>query len=161
MRGNPTLNKISDGLSNTAIFSEWIRGKNQGATQPQNGLHQVYVASIAFAANPLLTILTSCKNSTMIYPSYDHKGMKWLNHNCGEGGCYSHIMTPNLQACLYNGVAPNAGKTIIGASSHHPGGVNVGFLDGSVKFIRDSVAQTTWWAIATRAGHEVVDASSY
>ena len=87
--------------------------------------------------------------------------MKWLNHNCGEGGCYSHIMTPNLHACLFSAVTPDAGKTIIGASSNHPGGVNVCFLDGSVKFIRNSVAQTTWWGIATRAGGEVIDAGSY
>ena len=58
-------------------------------------------------------------------------------------------------------VVPDAGKTLIGASSNHPGGVNVGFLDGSVKFIRNSVSQMTWWAIATRAGGEVVDSNSY
>jgi hypothetical protein len=39
--------------------------------------------------------------------------------------------------------------------------VNVGFLDGSVKFIKDSVSNQTWWAIATKAGGEVIDASSY
>jgi hypothetical protein len=34
-------------------------------------------------------------------------------------------------------------------------------LDGSVRFIKDSVAQQTWWALATMAGGEVIDASSY
>ena len=51
--------------------------------------------------------------------------------------------------------------TMIGASSYHPGGVNVGFLDGSVRFIKDSINPATWWAIGTRGGREVVDASSY
>jgi prepilin-type processing-associated H-X9-DG protein len=52
-------------------------------------------------------------------------------------------------------------RTIVGASSYHPGGVNVGFLDGSVRFVKQTVNPSTWWAIATMAGGEVVDASSY
>ena len=47
----------------------------------------------------------------------------------------------------------------VGASSFHPGGVNVGFLDGSVRFVKDGVNPQTWWGIATRAGGEVIDAS--
>jgi prepilin-type processing-associated H-X9-DG protein len=49
----------------------------------------------------------------------------------------------------------------VGASSFHPGGVNVGFLDGSVRFIKDGVNPQTWWAIATKAGGEVIDGGSY
>jgi prepilin-type processing-associated H-X9-DG protein len=50
---------------------------------------------------------------------------------------------------------------MISASSNHPGGVNVCFLDGSVKFIKNGVSQATWWAIASISKGEVVDASSY
>ena len=50
---------------------------------------------------------------------------------------------------------------MIGASSNHSGGVNVGFLDGSVKFIKDSINLGTWGALATKAGGEVIDASAY
>jgi prepilin-type processing-associated H-X9-DG protein len=168
--GTVTLAKIKDGTSNTAIFSEWIRGRNIGTS---GGLSQVYVASLAFPTTnsdppvPLITYLQSCTSSTKIYTvtstgaAYDHKGMKWLNQACGEGGCYSHIMTPNLQACVFGGEDPHPARTLTGASSKHAGGVNVGFLDGSVKFIKNSVSQATWWAIATRAGGEVVDAASY
>ena len=55
----------------------------------------------------------------------------------------------------------SAHHTGIGASSRHPGGVNAGFLDGSVKFIKDSVNPATWRAISTMAGGEVVSADSY
>jgi prepilin-type processing-associated H-X9-DG protein len=50
---------------------------------------------------------------------------------------------------------------MVGPSSNHPGGVNVGFLDGSVKFIKDSVNLGTWAALATKAGGEVISADSY
>jgi hypothetical protein len=39
--------------------------------------------------------------------------------------------------------------------------VNVGFLDGTVKFIKNSVNLGSWGAIATRAGGEVVGADSF
>jgi hypothetical protein len=38
--------------------------------------------------------------------------------------------------------------------------VNVGFLDGSDRFIKNSISPQTWGAIATHAGGEVIDASS-
>jgi hypothetical protein len=39
--------------------------------------------------------------------------------------------------------------------------VNVGFLDGSVRFVKDSVSYQNWGAIATRAGGEIISANSY
>ena len=50
---------------------------------------------------------------------------------------------------------------IITATSNHPGGVNVGFADGSVKFLKDSVSLQTWWALGTRNQGEVMSADSY
>jgi prepilin-type processing-associated H-X9-DG protein len=47
------------------------------------------------------------------------------------------------------------------ARSYHPGGVNVLFADGSVKFVKDSVNGTTWQALHTPMGGEVVSADSY
>ena len=52
-------------------------------------------------------------------------------------------------------------RTLVGASSNHSGGVNVGMIDGSVRFVKNTVAPQTWWALATKAGGEVLDASSY
>jgi prepilin-type processing-associated H-X9-DG protein len=49
---------------------------------------------------------------------------------------------------------------MIGAQSNRTGGVNVGFLDSSVKSVKNSVSLQTWASIATMAGGEVIDASS-
>jgi prepilin-type processing-associated H-X9-DG protein len=40
--------------------------------------------------------------------------------------------------------------------SYHPGGVNAAFLDGSVRFISNSIPQATWRALGTRNGGEAV-----
>ena len=46
-------------------------------------------------------------------------------------------------------------------TSNHPGGVNVAFADGSVKFVKDTVDLKAWWSLGTRAGGEVVSADSF
>ena len=51
--------------------------------------------------------------------------------------------------------------TFANTSSNHPGGVNALMADGSVRFIKNSVAQPTWWALGTRGGSEVISADSY
>ncbi len=152
-----TLASITDGTSNTVIFSEYIRGRNN---PNDTGLMQIYMSSDADSSTlPLATLAADCQNST----TYGHpnKGTDWLDATCGTGGGYSHIQTPNKKACWFSNVHGSAYSTIVGASSNHPGGVNVSLLDGSVRFIKNSVNPVTWWAIATKAGGEVVSADSY
>ena len=50
---------------------------------------------------------------------------------------------------------------VASASSYHPGGVNVAFCDGSVRFLKDSIDQASWWAIGTREGGETVGTDSF
>jgi prepilin-type processing-associated H-X9-DG protein len=160
-----SLATITDGLSNTVIFSEWVRGKNQNAS-PSKGLSTIYNATTPWptAVTTTSTVddyMNGCMNSNTPYTNYDQKGQKWLNHNCAEGGGYSHVMLPNTKACFFNNDGSQAGRTLVGASSYHSGGVNVAFLDGSIRFVKNSVNRYTWRAIATRDKGEVIDASSY
>jgi prepilin-type processing-associated H-X9-DG protein len=43
------------------------------------------------------------------------------------------------------------------ARSRHPGGVNVMYADGSLRFVSDSIALQAWQALATIAGDEAID----
>jgi prepilin-type processing-associated H-X9-DG protein len=49
----------------------------------------------------------------------------------------------------------------IPASSDHPGGVNLLFGDGAVRFMKNSVALSVWRALSTRNGGEVISSSDY
>jgi prepilin-type N-terminal cleavage/methylation domain-containing protein/prepilin-type processing-associated H-X9-DG protein len=171
-----TLATITDGTSNTVIFSEYIRGQ---AGSTQDGPFQIYKDTLdsdkATPTGPLTTWLAmlaaDCQASTLISlptgslltTSDSLKGVDWIFQHCGAGGCYSHIQTPNKKACYFTGskTAGHPTATIVGASSYHPGGVSVGFLDGSVKFIKDSVSQLTWWSLATKSGGEIISSDSY
>jgi prepilin-type N-terminal cleavage/methylation domain-containing protein/prepilin-type processing-associated H-X9-DG protein len=155
-----TLAQVPDGASNTVIFAEWVRGMN---SSPTDGLHQVYWSTMANPnkATALAVIAAACQASTTFFSSggvvWDHKGSDWLT----AASSYSHIMTPNRKACLFDQDGLSSTTTHIGASSYHSGGVNVSFLDGSVKFIKESINPLTWWAIATKDGGEVVSADSF
>lgn len=45
--------------------------------------------------------------------------------------------------------------------SYHPGGVNVLLGDGSVRFIKDAIAGTTWRALGTVTGGETISSDEY
>jgi prepilin-type processing-associated H-X9-DG protein len=78
---------------------------------------------------------------------------------------------------MFNTVAPpnayndewthcsSIGSTALAAlsnsDSHHPGGANALFADGSVKFIKDSINLNTWWSLGTKGNGEVLSANSY
>jgi prepilin-type N-terminal cleavage/methylation domain-containing protein/prepilin-type processing-associated H-X9-DG protein len=157
-----TFATITDGTSNTAMFSEWIKGK--GANQVF-GLNTVWNANnplqkIPFAQTgnpPNQQIATLCQNNKDATNTWDFKGEIWLLHDSGRGGGYYHIMTPNKKSCWSGGVV----DTAVAASSNHPGGVNVLMIDGSVKFIKDTVSQLTWFALSTIDWGEVVSSDSY
>jgi prepilin-type N-terminal cleavage/methylation domain-containing protein/prepilin-type processing-associated H-X9-DG protein len=50
---------------------------------------------------------------------------------------------------------------MMAARSKHVLGLNVGFCDGSVLFVRNNIAITTWRALSTTHGGEIVDANDY
>ena len=48
-----------------------------------------------------------------------------------------------------------------GMSSYHPGGGNVTFADGSVRFLKSSTAMQTVWALGSRAQNQIISADQY
>ncbi len=110
LAGDPPvrLAMVADGTSNTAIFSEWVRGMNKS---PSDGLHQNYVLGFAHGKNPLPTLSAACQATPNgpsgwytagggTLPAWDQRGTAWTFQNCAEGGCYSHITLPNQKSLL-------------------------------------------------------------
>jgi prepilin-type N-terminal cleavage/methylation domain-containing protein/prepilin-type processing-associated H-X9-DG protein len=136
-----TLTGISDGTSNTVMLSE--------ALSP---------ASSAGWGGPIGSIL------------YGNMG----------GGLFTTTITPNSSSpdrpigpcprnqgiSSYNAPCVSLGGNAwwtrsavgayVGARSRRTGGVNAAMADGSVRFVPDSIDLTTWRAVGTRSGGEVV-----
>jgi len=89
-------------------------------------------------------------------------GMSWV---MGEMCCttYNHVSTPNKHTCAGTGFPGTMANMPmqVPPSSRHPGGVNTLMGDGSVKFIKDTVALTTWRALGTRNGGEAISSDAY
>jgi prepilin-type N-terminal cleavage/methylation domain-containing protein/prepilin-type processing-associated H-X9-DG protein len=159
-----TYASIKDGLSNTAMWSEFCRGNNMSTAVAKDGKSMIYGTlgkadtsyGIAYSYQLFQQVVNDCtKNTTK---SSDQKGADWLYEQVYAGGGYQHMMTPNKKSCFYDGTHTDNG--VITASSWHSGGVNLAFMDGSVRFIKDSVNQMSWWAIATKDNGEVISADS-
>jgi len=157
------LGSFTDGTSNTAIFSEWIKGQAVGTGTSKNGLLEVYTlpaASGDFVNDYQFKQLCDTVALTNANQNWQWKGEWW-----GFGGTsiYSHTQTPNRTSCAYNDVGQDgrASITMISASSNHPGGVNVLFMDGSVRFVKSSINYQSWYALATPDNGEVLSSDSY
>ncbi len=153
-----TINSFTDGTSNTAIFSEWVKGS---ATSPgKNGLGEVYYFPGNLQSNAFPTDFQfnqACQvNITNPSAQAQHWKGEWWAYAASQ--IYSHTVTPNRYCCEYADQNPDGRATITAqnASSMHPGGVNVLFMDGSVRFIKTSVNYLAWYAIATPDNGEVI-----
>jgi prepilin-type processing-associated H-X9-DG protein len=66
---------------------------------------------------------------------------------------------PNCRMCSWDGDWDCPG--MYGLSSWHPGGGNIAFADGSVRFLKSSTALQAVWALGSRANNDVVSADQY
>jgi prepilin-type N-terminal cleavage/methylation domain-containing protein/prepilin-type processing-associated H-X9-DG protein len=166
--GPVRLANITDGTSNTAAFSEWVRGNGSSSRAQLGGLGAIYngagvnFSSTTFQGNANADFLISkaCDQAVQSSGTYTWKGDWWL----GDLFSYSHTTTPNRKSCWFSDIQgrPYSGiASVVASASRHPGGSNVGFCDGSVKFIKSSVSQQAWMALGTRAGGEVLSSDAY
>ena len=155
--GPVSLAGILDGTSNTAIFSEVSKGRNTTAGLGQDVTFKLGSSTSACAYANDQAISIACQASTTFGDG--ERGMQWARYYEGRGGGYFHTTLPNGKSCVFTG-GEGSPPNPIGASSYHPGGVNVTMLDGSVKFIKSTVNYTTWHALGSRAGGEVISSDS-
>jgi prepilin-type N-terminal cleavage/methylation domain-containing protein/prepilin-type processing-associated H-X9-DG protein len=172
--GGPSINiaAITDGTSNTAGFSERVKaiGNNfTGTSAPFDPGKPTASLSIPPAvANNLESTPQAYYQICIVTPPVPFNGNQdaanFMDDNIsgamwcdGQPACtrYVHVMPPNTWSCRSNLQIAHV------ANSRHPGGINVLFCDGSVKFIKTSINISTWWALGTRAGGEVISSDQY
>jgi prepilin-type processing-associated H-X9-DG protein len=129
------ISEIKDGLSNTLAFAECIQGTG-GSTSGQVDLRgDVYHAAF-------------CWFTTWLTPNTLDSDVSPDSTSC----CVSVDGAPCVSAGSSTG-----GPCALAARSKHSGGVNACLLDGSVRFISDSVSWSTWQALGTSQGGETAD----
>ena len=169
-----TIADIQDGTSNTIAFFERCRGDNDnsryspgdvyvGGPGSQWGL-PTYVISNTNDFNLLnSSLIPDCVNFAKTNPTgtWDYGGYYWAageyTNSVGNFNLTPNSKVPDCSA--WGGVGTGIG--FFSARSRHPGGVNVTMGDGSVRFIKDTIAVKIWLALATRQGGEILSSDQY
>jgi prepilin-type N-terminal cleavage/methylation domain-containing protein/prepilin-type processing-associated H-X9-DG protein len=156
---------FTDGLSNTLALGE-VKGYTPRVSGSSSATFGSPLAPPASAAGgppfgvPGLTMAAFDPAKTT--------HVEWVDGKVHETG-FTTAFTPNTKVNLVSGgitydvdyvsaTESSLGDTYaaVTSRSYHAGGVNVLLMDGSVRFVRDSISSATWRALGTRAGGEVV-----
>jgi prepilin-type processing-associated H-X9-DG protein len=141
---------VTDGLSNTVLFSEKLRGN--GIPNPRSDMFSMPNQNTAAAC------FATCKalNPATATPLTSKQGASWV---MGEMCCttYNHMDVPNTVTCAGIGFPGNMSNMAmqVPPSSKHPGGVQCLMGDGSVRFVRNSITLAAWQAMGSMNGGEV------
>lgn len=139
------MQSMSDGTSNTAVFSEAVTGVGDGK-KVKGGWARSITMTGSTATNPVVTgiNLNSCyvtnsggKEYTSGYNG-GQVGSRWMDSGpiCVT---FCTVFPPNKGPSCGSGTDENS-VSVISASSNHSGGVQVGLGDGSVRFVSDTVS---------------------
>jgi len=144
-----TFASVTDGLSNTVFLSEILKGAT-------NDVRGTLWESLP-GAGVFMTRFTP--NGTYDYYQAINGGLKPspgipVSDTLPNGFCVSEGNLPcqNVNPYLWASAA---------SRSKHPGGVNTLFGDGSVKFIKNTIAPLTWIALGSISSGEVISADQY
>ncbi|WP_422929535.1 DUF1559 domain-containing protein [Singulisphaera sp. PoT] len=161
---------ITDGSSNTLLNAEVALGPmgNTGAQRTRvsdcytiSGITPGPSGATADQMNQVIQQCNAISWTTGPIPwdgGWRYKGYPWMEGSMWRNW-FNTIRTPNKTCCTMDGIS--WWYIMKPASSYHPGGANAVLCDGSVKFFKESVNQTVWLALGTRAGGEVISADSY
>ena len=158
------LRDIIDGTSQTVAFSERVKGIGQNnqfdSLKPASTF--VQAGSQPSTLDPMIYYgvcnSAGAPTSSSSIPGMWSSGLGWWNVDA-TATRYNHVMPPNTWSCVWG--TANYGQGAIGASSRHPGAVNVVLADGSTRSIRGTIAKEVWWALGTKANNEIVSADQY
>ncbi len=150
------FNVIRDGLSQTALMSESIVGDPNAPSGPGPHNPELYHYMTNAAFPPIVPTEERCQPGGS-GPWRGGRNVSWALGRL-DATLYNHYLPPNADRPDCLGVISVGWKT---ARSYHPGGVNMLFCDGSVRFVKDTINLQTWRALATRNGREVISADQF
>ncbi len=155
--------EVTDGLSNTVLFSERRAGIEPSSTpvSDQCGNDPVrcawHLAGGMIAGETSRQFARRCVDRNQwasIAPKRYVEMRSLLNLNYQI--LYKHELPPNAAPC-YGTPGGGAASYTLPATSAHSGGVNAAMLDGVVRFCSENTDLNVWTAMGSRASQETAE----
>jgi prepilin-type N-terminal cleavage/methylation domain-containing protein/prepilin-type processing-associated H-X9-DG protein len=143
--GRIRITDLTDGSSQTSMLAESLIGRGGTATSLSTPADVQELYRFLAATSPLSE--AACAGTTNFQTD---RQARWAD-GAGTTHQFVHYYRPNDSTPDCASRAANW-KT---ARSRHAGGVNLAFCDGSIRFLRETIALETWSALGTRNGGEV------
>lgn len=154
-----TFARVTDGTSNTALYSEFCVSNLEKRDPAQKGHQKYQVYNHWATGNNTAEVRLNClaQGANFDDGRWRMRGAGWAWSFMGTGNGYAHNMLPNERSChIFDGGDDWFGRNLMAAGSDHPGVVNVALVDGSVRAVSETVALDAWWAMGTKGGGESV-----
>jgi type II secretory pathway pseudopilin PulG len=153
---------FADGLANTIGISERLQGDwTQGVHKSHGDYLLTSPSEIVTSGDAAIAV---CQAMAGTSPHESRAGESWFLSGFHYTN-YNHCAPPNsrLNDCALDDRTATIHQRmhhqgVFSASSYHSGGVVAATMDGSVRFVRNSIDLAVWRALATRASGEVVPA---
>lgn len=146
---------VTDGTSNTAAFSESLLPdpSMSGAVVLTEQNKDLVIVGDRSGGDPTLT-MQWCTRFGQPVASRPSRATRWVDGFILYTAYY-HWWEPNSRIPDCAKWSPLRSLWQM-ARSRHPGGVNVGLCDGSVRLVSETVDLDTWRALGSRDGNEVL-----
>jgi prepilin-type processing-associated H-X9-DG protein/prepilin-type N-terminal cleavage/methylation domain-containing protein len=160
LRGLIGLEAFRDGAAATAAMTESVvtSGRKDGRGDARH--HVFQTPNPLTAPEELEAFAAACRSAngpTITLSTFLLKGERWIWGELGST-LYNHVLDINCNSCTnFNDVQHGAWT----AGAFHSSGVNLLFVDGHVRFVRQSVSLPIWRALGSRDGGEAIGQGEY
>lgn len=175
------LRSILDGTTNTIAFGEWRTGDfNENMLSVQDvvdpsanpsgisdtwGGPQLNMPAGATGFEQWISVCAGYAPQSLGNASTNRSGVAQFWSVGSFGYAFGNTLLPpnsGYPNCKFSGGGGGFDNNgIYGMSSFHPGGGNIAFSDGSVRFLKTTTNRRIVWALGSRAQGEVISADQY
>jgi len=142
-----SVGEMSDGLSRTALVSEWLFNSRDKRDKVRNVFEFTVDQASTRGYDDSVQACRSLEIGSAVR-NQPGRGANWY-HGDAIDTQYTHGLGINEISCVNGGMQALG---FINAASSHGGGANVVFADGHVEFVAQTISTNTWRAMGTRAG---------